>query len=152
MTSTFRAGVGAVIINKVGLIFSCERINQRGAWQMPQGGLENLEEPLDGVYREVEEETGIAREKLDLLAEHPEWLVYEFDEYTPYREKYRGQAQKWFLFRYNGDGSEIQFDLNHEVEFCSWKWMAAKELMENIVEFKQETYAKIFEQFSDYLK
>ena len=152
MTSTFRAGVGAVIINQEGLIFSCERINNKGAWQMPQGGLESLEKPLDGAYREVEEETAILKENLELLEEHPDWLAYEFDEYTPFREKYRGQAQKWFLFRYKGDGSEIKFDNNEEVEFSNWKWMKSSELMENIIEFKRDTYTKIFEQFSDYLK
>lgn len=152
MTSTFRAGVGAVIINQEGLIFSCERINDKDAWQMPQGGLESLEKPLDGVYREVEEETAIVKETLDFLEEYPEWLTYEFDEYTPFREKYRGQAQKWFLFRYKGDGSEIKFDNNEEVEFSNWKWMTSSELMGNVIEFKKDTYTRVFEQFSDYLK
>lgn len=152
MTSTFRAGVGAVIINQEGLIFACERINNVGAWQMPQGGLEFLEKPLEGVYREVEEETAIPKENLELLKELPEWLTYEFDEYTPFREKYRGQSQKWFLFRYKGDGSEIKFDTNKEVEFSNWKWMKSSELMENIIEFKRDAYTKIFEEFADYLK
>ncbi len=152
MTSTFRAGVGAVIINQEGLIFSCERINEKDAWQMPQGGLESLEKPLAGVYREVEEETAIVKETLELLEECPEWLTYEFDEYTPFREKYRGQAQKWFLFRYKGDGSEIKFDNNEEVEFSNWKWMTYSELLENVIEFKRDTYTRVFGQFLGYLK
>lgn len=113
---------------------------------MPQGGLKKEEDVLDGVLREIHEETHISSKKLLLVAEYPEWLVYVFPREMQARHN-RGQAQKWFLFEFTGVEKDINLNAAEDDEFDEWCWMMPEELIENIIPFKRRVYLKVFEAF-----
>ena len=142
----FRASVGAVIVNTAGEALAFERDGIAGAWQLPQGGLEAGEEPLDAVIREVFEETGIDAGDLALLAEHPRLLSYELPVEMRSRKTGRGQTQRWFLFRYDGNPDAIE--LPADGEFSAWRWMPLRQLAETTVAFRQEVYRELADSFS----
>ena len=100
MSQFFRASVGAVIINSQGKVLALERSDTTGAWQFPQGGLEDQEEPLAAALREVQEETGIIPQSLHLLHQHPHLLSYELPPKWRSLRLGRGQTQRWFFFLY----------------------------------------------------
>jgi putative (di)nucleoside polyphosphate hydrolase len=150
--NVFRANVGAVIANEAGEVLALERLKIKGAWQLPQGGLDEGEEPIDAVKREVHEETGITDKHLELLAEYPEWLAYELDRDKRTGKHGRGQVQKWFLFRFKGTDSDINLKSDDEQEFSSWKWMDMRQLAQETVQFRQKIYQKLAEGFREYLK
>ena len=142
----FRANVGAVIVNDDGEALALERSDVAGAWQLPQGGLDADEEPLDGVLREIHEETGIVREDLALLAEYPEWLSYELPPEMRSRRTGRGQTQRWFLFRFSGD--EAAIDPSAGDEFSAWRWMPLARLAQQTVSFRQPVYRRLAAEFA----
>lgn len=141
----FRAGVGAVIMNGRGLVLALERADIPGAWQLPQGGLDAAEEPLQAVWREVGEETGIPPRDLELLASCPEPLAYELPAGVRSGRTGRGQVQYWFLFRFRGPDSAI--DLQSGGEFRSWQWMEFDALLLAAKEFRRPLYRRLIEQF-----
>lgn len=135
----FRANVGIVVINRAGHVLACERADHLGAWQFPQGGMLASEEPLGAAYRELEEETGIPPDKVELLGEYPEWLAYELPPDSRSSKKGRGQVQKWFLFRFLGSAEDIR--PGHE--FRSWKWMNFGELATITAAFRRPIYTRL---------
>ena len=147
---TFRAGVGAVILNKGGLVLGLERKDIPGAWQLPQGGLDADESPLQAVKREVLEETGIEEKDLELLATAPRWLAYELPEGARTKKIGRGQVQRWFLFRFTGSDEAIT--LGDKKEFRAWEWTSMAELASKIVSFKQPLYQELAEYFKLYFE
>jgi len=149
--NVFRANVGAVIANDSGRVLAFERADIKGAFQLPQGGLEEGEDPLDAVYREIEEETGIDRSKLKYAAEHPEWLVYELSEDKRTKKHGRGQVQKWFLFVFTGTENDIDVSRDNSQEFCSWKWTSLDELIEAVPPFRKPIYIRLREGFKNFL-
>ena len=149
-TLTFRAGVGAVILNKGGLVLGLERKDIPGAWQLPQGGLDEDESPLEAVKREVLEETGIENSYLELLATVPRWLAYELPESARTKNIGRGQVQQWFLFRFRGPDEAIT--LGDKKEFRAWKWITMEKLTSKIVSFKQPLYQDLAEYFKFYFE
>ena len=142
----YRAGVGALIVNAAGEVLAFERSDIAGAWQLPQGGLETGEEPLDAVIREVFEETGIDARDLALLAEHPRLLSYELPPELRSNKTGRGQTQRWFLFRFQGDPADIE--LPADGEFGAWRWMPLTELAEITVAFRQDIYRELAKDFA----
>ena len=149
-TQTFRAGVGAVIINQNGLVLGFEREDSPNEWQFPQGGLNEGEELLDAVKREIHEETGIEANDIKLLAEAPLPTVYEFPENRKNkRAGHRGQVHRWFLFRL--ESSDKAITLGDQKEFCAWKWASMDEIIENVVFFKKPVYQELAEYFKSYL-
>jgi putative (di)nucleoside polyphosphate hydrolase len=146
---TFRAGVGAVILNKKGKVLGLERKDIPGAWQLPQGGLED-ETPLEAAKREIREETGIKASDLQLLLEESRLLAYELPEEARSQKIGRGQVQYWFLFRFTGKDEAIT--LGDRKEFRDWKWMSMKKLAVKVVSFKQPVYRELFLSFKSYLK
>ncbi len=147
---TFRANVGAVIINRDGLVLALERKEIPGSWQCPQGGLDEDEEPLEAVRREILEETGIEASSLELLVTHPDWLAYEFPEEVRAIKKWRGQAQKWYLFRLKGPDGQIT--LGDGEEFRAWEWIPMGTLLSRVVDFKRAVYQELAHEFNSYLK
>jgi putative (di)nucleoside polyphosphate hydrolase len=117
------------------------------AWQMPQGGIDKGETPVEAGLRELREETGVRKRHVTVLGETAEWLPYDLPaEVLPYRGKYRGQTQKWVLVRLDA-GDEV-IDLAHEdVEFSDWRWMTGSELLDRIVEFKRPIYEAVLKEF-----
>jgi putative (di)nucleoside polyphosphate hydrolase len=145
----FRAGAGAVIVNDDGLVLALERSDVRLAWQLPQGGLRADEDPLDGVYREVEEETGIRPDRLGLLAEYPEPLAYELPKEFRTAKTGRGQTHYWFLFRLRGGDESI--DLTLSKEFRSWSWTSMGGLIETVLPFRASVYRRLAIRFAEHL-
>lgn len=149
----YRNGVGICLINNQGLVFCAERRDKRGAWQMPQGGIQKGEDPSLAVFREMKEEVGTDRG--EILARHPEVLRYEFPDYLQYRNgvfrgKYRGQEQIWFAVRYMGQDSDINLTSEYEAElpeFISWRWANLEETPSLIVDFKRPVYERVVETF-----
>ena len=139
-----RTGVGIVVLNKKNQIFLAKRIdNPKNFWQMPQGGVDKDEDFYAAAIRELEEETSIKTVK----------LIKEIDGLTTYllpdhlvgiiwKGKYKGQKQKWFVVRFEGEEDEININTKHP-EFLDWKWVNVENLTDEIVKFKFHVYKKI---------
>ncbi|HXS06307.1 MAG TPA: RNA pyrophosphohydrolase [Rhizomicrobium sp.] len=144
----YRPSVGVMLLNRDGLIFVGKRIDQTvEGWQMPQGGIDEGEDPRQAVLRELKEETGT--DKADIIAEMDDWITYELPAHlvgVAFHGKYRGQRQKWFALRFKGQDSDINL-YTHEPEFSSWKWLTIEELPRVIVPFKRDSYAKVVTAF-----
>lgn len=153
----YRPCVGVVLIDARGLVFAGQRIDSppgaAPAWQMPQGGIDEGEKPREAAYRELWEETGIPRDKVEFVAKTHGWVTYDLPPELlgkVWGGKYRGQKQKWFLFRFLGQDSDIQIATSHP-EFSSWRWITADEMVESIVPFKRAVYEEVVRSFRAYL-
>lgn len=142
----YRPCVGVVLINRNGLIFTGQRLDQTmEAWQMPQGGIDPGEEPLQTAIRELGEETGIDAALISLLGETPEWHYYDLpDELIgkTWKGRYAGQRQKWFAMRFLGSDADVNIATAHP-EFRAWRWSTIDTLVELAAPFKRELYADV---------
>lgn len=148
----YRKGVGVMVFNSQGLVFVGQRVDFDCAWQMPQGGLDDGEDPGQGALRELREETNIT--SVQVVATSSEWYYYDFPKDLGeklWNGQFRGQAQKWFLMAFFGDESEINLQ-NHCMEFSNWKWIEMQELPNIIVPFKKEIYTKVINEFHPLIK
>ena len=136
----FRAGVVTVVTNSHGRLLAFERSDVPGAWQLPQGGIDVGEAPRDAVWRELGEETGLGPDDVDLVGEHPDWVVYEFPDQIRSAGKRLGQAQRWYLFRAHSDDVVPTPD---EVEFISWRWVEPAWMLDHVVEFRLPAYRAV---------
>ncbi|WP_169544185.1 RNA pyrophosphohydrolase [Sneathiella aquimaris] len=147
----YRPCAGIMVLNAKNEVFVGKRIDMPSDyWQMPQGGIDHGESPRDAAIREMLEEIGT--DNADLIAETEDWLTYDLPNHligNIWKGKYRGQKQKWFLFRFKGKDSEINIATEHP-EFSEWKWSAPENLVSEIVPFKKEIYKKIVERFSSH--
>jgi putative (di)nucleoside polyphosphate hydrolase len=141
----FRAGAGAVIMNRGGLVLALERLDVPGSWQLPQGGLKESESPLQAMYREVREETGIRRKDLELVDAYPEPLAYELPMKAWSEKTGRGQVGYWFLVRYQPADESV--NLKGSREFKSWEWIPFDQLIARVVEFRKPVYRRLNERF-----
>ena len=150
----YRRGVGVMLLNAEGKVFVGARIdNTDEAWQMPQGGIDDGEEPWATALRELEEETGIAPHLVERIAECPERLKYRLpDEVIGviWKEPWVGQDQDWYLARFLGRDSDVNIATKHP-EFREWKWIEPAQLPELIVPFKRDLYRRLIAEFADYL-
>ena len=146
----YRSNVGIMLINDDGHVFVGQRLdNNQNAWQMPQGGIDGDEDPQSAAYRELLEETGIEQENVKFLAKSSKWLLYDLPEdLIPklWDGKYRGQKQKWFLFKFLGTNRDINISTEHP-EFSNWKWIPKENLLEEIVSFKKSVYESVLREF-----
>ena len=149
----YRPCVGVVLANPDGLIFTGERIDTPGAWQMPQGGIDDGETPEGAALRELEEETGVPQRLVKVEAETDGWIRYDLPDHLlgkVWKGRYRGQEQKWFLLRFQGSDADIDITRHHK-EFARWRWSSADEVLDNIVPFKRAVYDLVISQFRDRL-
>jgi putative (di)nucleoside polyphosphate hydrolase len=148
----YRLGVGVMLLNAQKHVFVGRRIDMRSeAWQMPQGGVDEGENPRAAALRELEEEIGTA--KAEIIAESRGWLDYDLPHHLVpelWGGQYRGQRQKWYLMRFTGTDDDINLATAHP-EFFEWKWAEAATLPELIVPFKRALYQHIVREFSYYL-
>jgi putative (di)nucleoside polyphosphate hydrolase len=151
-TTAFRANVGILLMNEEGNVLALERVAFPGAWQLPQGGLRESEEPIDAAIRELLEETGISADKIEVVSECPEWLAYELPRDKWSSKTGRGQVQKWFLLRFGGTDANIRLDQSSEPEFRAWQWMNLAELAKTTIPFRRPIYARLAKQFAAYLR
>jgi len=150
-----RRGVGVMLLNRDGQVFVGARAdNPEDAWQMPQGGIDDDEEPWPAAIRELEEETGIPPRLVEKVAECAERLRYDLpEEWRPrlWGGKWVGQEQDWFLARFLGADRDIDLNAARHPEFRAWKWVEPDLLPELIVPFKRELYRRLLREFADYL-
>lgn len=151
----YRRNVGIMLLNHDGLIFMGRRKNDSGpehvddihSWQMPQGGIDEDEDPHAAAIRELQEETGVV--SISLLAEAPEWLTYDLPPdiaMKAWKGRYRGQTQKWFAFRFEGSDSEINIlspEGGHKPEFDEWRWVPMQDVLNLIIPFKRAVYEQV---------
>lgn len=144
-----------MLLNREDKIFAGQRIDSPdGAWQMPQGGIDPGETPVQAALRELGEETGIDAAHAEVLRESTQWHSYDLPRHLVrklWNGSYRGQTQRWFALRFTGDDDLI--NIATEIpEFGQWAWMAQDELLRKIVPFKHGTYSQVFDEFADLLK
>ena len=143
----YRPNAGVMLIDRRGLVFGGQRIDNPGpAWQMPQGGLDAGEDVETGALRELEEETGIPASLVRVLGVSDRWLTYELPDDLRARlwgGRYVGQAQAWVAARFLGTDADVAID-GPEAEFSRWRWMTAAALIEAAVPFKRHVYEAAF--------
>ncbi|MGC4024520.1 MAG: RNA pyrophosphohydrolase [Mesorhizobium sp.] len=155
----YRPCVGIMVLNAQGLVWTghrkvegdSEMTGSSQLWQMPQGGIDKGEEPIEAARREIFEETGM--ESLTLIAEAPNWINYDLPADRigiTWGGKYRGQTQKWFAFRFEGKEKEIRIDPppgGHKAEFDGWAWKPMASLPGLVVPFKRSVYEEVVAAF-----
>ncbi len=149
----YRLNVGICLINKDGKVFAGERFDTLGAWQMPQGGIDEGEDLEKAAFRELYEETGIKNAKIIEISTTK--LSYEFPEELQeilWGARYRGQVQTWIAMLFTGNDNEINLNAHDEPEFRQWKWFEFDDLISHIVPFKRDTYKKVRELFRLHLE
>ncbi|KKI17614.1 RNA pyrophosphohydrolase [Sphingomonas sp. ABOLG] len=150
----YRPCVGVMLLNGSGKVFVGQRLDTTlEAWQMPQGGIDPGEQPLETALRELGEETGIRPEHVSLIAEAPQEFRYDLPPELigkVWKGRYRGQVQRWFLFRFLGSDNDIRIDTQHP-EFRAWKWADPADLPTIIVPFKRTLYREVLGAFSTHL-
>ena len=148
----YRSNVGIMLINDDGHVFVGQRLdNNQNAWQMPQGGIDGDEDPQSAAYRELLEETGVKKQDVRFVASSSQWLSYDLPEdLIPilWNGKFRGQKQKWFLFKFLGEDGDINIATEHP-EFSKWKWISKENLLKEIVPFKKSVYENVLKEFKN---
>jgi len=140
----YRPNVGIILMHSDGRVFWARRARRDG-WQFPQGGMRTDETPIEAMYRELEEETGLREEHVEVLASTPGWLRYRLPKRfvrTAQRPVCIGQKQVWFLLRLVADERHVKLDLTDKPEFDRWQWVDFWYPFEHVVDFKREVYLR----------
>lgn len=147
----YRPAAGIMLINSDGKVFVGQRLDSTAeAWQMPQGGVDPGEDVEEAAYRELEEETGIPRRLVEIVARAPEDMDYDLPPDLVgklWKGRYRGQRQAWFLMRFLGTDEDVAIETAHP-EFRAWKWAEPSELPDMIVPFKRALYENVLRAFA----
>jgi putative (di)nucleoside polyphosphate hydrolase len=151
----YRPCAGIMLLNAQGQVFVGQRRDASvEAWQMPQGGIDPGEDAETAALRELGEETGIAPDKVALIAIAPHDLTYDLPPELVgkvWKGRYRGQIQRWFLYRFLGEDNDVDIATRHP-EFTAWRWIDPATLPDVIVPFKRDLYAQVIGIFTDYLR
>ena len=139
------------MLNSSNQVFVGQRLDSSlEAWQMPQGGIDDGEDPRAAAFRELEEETGVSTHLAEIVGESAGWLTYDLPADligTIWKGRYCGQRQKWFAMRFLGNDSDVVLD-RHHAEFAAWRWSPVDDLPRLIVPFKVELYSQIVAEFA----
>ena len=146
----YRPNVAAIILSSdypdKKRVMLAERSDIDGVWQFPQGGIDRGETPDEALFRELEEEIGT--DKVDIIAEYPDWIAYDYPERVLKKmQPYAGQTQRYYLVRLK-KGATINLDTEHP-EFSSYKFVKLKDLMESITHFKKPVYKRVIDYFKN---
>lgn len=145
----FRPNVGIVLLNDDGRVFWARRVRRDG-WQFPQGGMRSDETPLEAMYRELEEETGLRAEHVDVLGSTLGWLRYRLPrQYVRQGQRPTciGQKQVWFLLRLVGSEDDLRLDAADKPEFDLWRWVDFWYPAQHVVSFKRQVYERALRHF-----
>ena len=150
----YRPCAGIMLVNRESLVFAGQRLDAKDspfpdAWQMPQGGIDPGEDAEMAAVRELQEETGIARHHVQIIARSAEEYFYDLPDHLMgkiWKGKYRGQRQTWFLMRFTGDDRHVDIGTDHP-EFSAWKWANPQDLPDLIVPFKRDLYREVIREF-----
>jgi putative (di)nucleoside polyphosphate hydrolase len=150
----YRQNVGVMLVNAEGAAFVGQRLDSEvAAWQMPQGGIDKGEDAETAALRELEEETGVSPDLVTLVAQTEGWISYDLPhDIVPkiWKGRFKGQEQKWFLFRFHGQDDQINIEVDHQ-EFSEWRWLPVDQLVANIVPFKRAVYEQVVAEFAPHL-
>ncbi|MDP1026454.1 RNA pyrophosphohydrolase [Sphingomonas sp. KR1UV-12] len=150
----YRPCAGVMLVNREGQVFVGQRLDSTlEAWQMPQGGIDPGEDALAAAVRELREETGVVADHAELVAEAPGTFTYDLpDELVGkvWKGRWRGQEQRWFLFRFTGADGDIDIRTAHP-EFRAWRWIDPEDLPRLIVPFKRALYEDVLAAFRPHL-
>ena len=158
----YRLCVATAVFNRDGRVFigrridGPEHVDEAHAWQMPQGGIDPDEDPWPAALRELYEETNIR--SVEKLREIREWLSYDIPREIvgqAWKGKYRGQRQKWYALRFTGDDGEIDIAHpagGHKPEFVEWRWERLSKIVELVVPFKRQVYARVVRDFEKFAR
>jgi len=147
----YRQGVGIMLVNKEKKIFVGKRIDNRAAWQMPQGGVDQDENIVDAAKRELKEETGVS--SIKIIKKSDKIYTYDLPDYLLgkiWKGRFKGQEQTWFLAQFLGEDDEINLDQKN-AEFKKWKWVNIDELPDLIVPFKKKLYQELVKEFRPFI-
>jgi putative (di)nucleoside polyphosphate hydrolase len=147
----YRNGVGIMLINDNKKIFVGKRIDNKSAWQMPQGGIDQDENIVDAVKRELKEETGVS--SIKIIKKSDKIYTYDLPDYLLgkiWKGRFKGQKQTWFLAQFLGTDDEINLDQKN-AEFKEWKWVGINELPDLIVPFKKNLYQELVKEFESFI-
>ena len=151
----YRPCVGVMLLNRDGLIFAGQRVdNPADAWQMPQGGIDPGESPRDAALRELSEEAGLDPGRVEVLRESAVWIPYDLPRALVPRlwhGRYRGQTQRWFAMRFPGPDEAINIGTD-QPEFRAWKWVPFEQVPDLIVPFKRALYQELVATFGDVVR
>lgn len=146
----YRPNVGIILMRSDGSVFWARRISRDG-WQFPQGGMNTDETPIEAMYRELYEETGLEQHHVEVLGATPGWLRYRLPRRsirTNSKPVCIGQKQVWFLLRLTAEESQVRLDLTDTPEFDSWRWVDFWYPGDNVVHFKREVYVQALQLLS----
>ena len=152
----FRPNVGIVVANDAGQVLFARRVGDRDAWQFPQGGIHAGETPEVALYRELEEEIGLQKDCVQMLAQTKDWLRYELPRHmrrplpVPDRE-FVGQKQKWFLLRMLAADGRVRLDRHQEPEFDHWQWVTYWYPLNKVISFKREVYRQALTELAPFV-
>lgn len=139
-----------MLLNHEGKVWVGERLDCPGAFQMPQGGIDDGEDIQDALFRELEEETGIAKNAVRLIAFSKIWHQVMWPkeiQHKVFKGQYKGQLQKWALCRLIDTKDPSNLNVQTP-EFVSYKWVDVQSLVSLVVDFKKEVYTQVIEEFS----
>lgn len=140
----YRPNVGIILLREDGRVFWARRAFRDG-WQFPQGGMHSDETPLEAMYRELHEETGLKPQHVEVIGATPGWLKYRLPPRMVRRNQRPrciGQKQVWFLLKFIGEESALRLDLSDEPEFDEWRWVDFWYPMDHVVSFKRSVYQR----------
>jgi putative (di)nucleoside polyphosphate hydrolase len=149
----FRPNVGIVLARADGRVFWARRAGQDG-WQFPQGGMNTDETPIEAMYRELAEETGLQPDHVDVLAATPGWLRYRLPKRLRRRNQRPvciGQKQVWFLLHFLADESALRLDATDHPEFDHYRWVDFWYPAQNVIPFKRRVYKRALAHFEPLL-